>query len=251
MGREMESVWKAMKASQYQRTLEMMEREMEAATDLKTALNVVLRRVVKVTNAVTGTFWFYDMYGDGRIHPAAVSDNQGLLTFSLEPGEGIAGQVIQNGRGVIIRDCRKHPQWSNRADSATGFETKTMICAPMHFREFTFGCIQIINRKDDMPFDEKDLLFVETLASYSSRMFEKLRFLDKYAAASIEKPVPVITSAHGYSFGDLFSLRNYSEVEAELYHTKQMMRLTEKQQETVMRLSQEIWEIFMNAGRDF
>lgn len=244
MGMEMSSIWEAMKSSQYQRTLEQLEREMANATDLTEALNITLKRVVMVTHAVTGTFWVHDVYGDGRIHPKAVSDNQTLMEFSLAPGEGIAGQVIENGRSVIIPDCQKHPQWSNRADSKTGFQTKTMICVPMHFREFIFGCIQIINKKDDLAFDDKDLMFAENLASSAARLFEKFHFLDNFAAASKEKPVEVISRNQEHSFAELLSMENFADIEEELLHTELVAGLNPSQQKNVLRLSREIWKIF-------
>ena len=243
MGMEMSSIWEAMKSSQYQRTLDQLEVQMANATNLTDALNITLNRVVMVTHAVAGTFWVHDMFGDGRIHPKAVYDNQSLMEFSLAPGEGIAGQVIQSGRSVIIADCQKHPQWSNRADAKTGFQTRTMICVPMRFREFVFGCIQIINKKDDLPFDDKDLAFAENLAAYSTRLFEKLHFLDTFAATSKEQPVEVIESSKEHSFAELLSMENFADIEEELLHTGRVASLSPSQQKNVLRLSREIWKI--------
>lgn len=243
MGMEMSSIWEAMKSSQYQRTLEQLEKQLADATDLTDALNIVLDRVVLVAHAVTGTFWVHDVFGDGRIHPKAVYDNQSLMDFSLAPGEGIAGQVIQSGRSVIIPDCQKHPQWSNRADAKTGFQTRTMICVPLHFREYVFGCIQIINKKDDLAFDDKDLIFAENLATYSARLFETLHFLDDFAAASKEQPVEVIDGSREHSFSELLSMENFADIEEELLHTDRVASLNTSQQKNVLRLSREIWKI--------
>ena len=243
MGMEMSSIWEAMKSSQYQRTIDQLEAQMANVTDLTEALSVTLNRVVMVTHAVTGTFWFHDVFGDGRIHPKAVYDNTTLMDFSLAPGEGIAGEVIQSGRSVIIPDCQKHPQWSKRADNKTGFQTRTMICVPLHFREFVFGCIQIINKKDDLAFDDKDLAFAENLAAYSARLFEKLHFLDTFAEASKEKPVEIIENSKEHSFAELLSMENFTDIEEELLHTERVASLNPSQQKNVLRLSREIWKI--------
>ena len=243
MGMEMSSIWEAMKSSQYQRTLEQLETQLANAESLTDALNITLNRVVLVTHAVTGTFWVHDVFGDGRIHPKAIYGDQSLMDFSLAPGEGIAGQVIQSGRSVIIADCQKHPQWSNRADAKTGFQTRTMICVPMHFREFVFGCIQIINKKDDLPFDDKDLVFAENLSAYGTRLFEKYHFLDRFAASSKEQPVELIQRTEEHSFVELLSMENFADIEEELLHTSQVASLNPSQQKNVLRLSREIWKI--------
>ena len=244
MGIEMSSIWEAMKSSQYQRTIDQLETQLSDATNLDEALKVALHRVVMAAHAVTGTFWVYDLFGDGRIHPKAVYSGAELTGFSLAPGEGIAGQVIQHGRSVIIPDCQKDARWNRRADDSTGFQTRTMICVPLCFREYVFGCIQIINKKDDLAFDDKDLIFVENLATNSVRLFERLHFLDDYAKASSQQPVEVMPVSAEKSFSQIFSAESFAEIEDELLHTKMVADLNSSQQKNVLRLSREIWKIF-------
>lgn len=247
MGTEMNSIWEAMKSTQYDRTIKQLEKQLELATDLKDALTIALNRVVLSSHAVAGTCWGYDRFGDGRIRPKAVYGGADLGNISLALGEGIAGQVIESGKSVIVPDCQKDPRWAGKADAKTGFITRTMMCVPLNFREFTFGCIQIINKTDDLAFDEKDLLFVENLATHASRLFETLGFLNDYAEASEQKPVEIIEASKEMSFTELFSLNSFAEVEEELLHTARVAALTETQQTRVLRLSREIWMTLQNS----
>ncbi len=246
MGLEMSSIWEAMKGSQYQRTMDQLDAQLSMATDLNDALTIALNRVVLVAHAVAGTCWGHDRFGDGRIRPKAVYGGADLGNISLAPGEGIAGQVIQCGRSVIIPDCQKDPRWAGKVDAKTGFQTKTMICVPLRFREYTFGCIQIINKTDDLAYDEKDLLFAENLAAHASRLFERYHLLDSFAEASQEKPVEVIEENKERRFIQLLSADTFAEVEEELLHTKRIVDLSENQQKNVLRLSREIWMILKN-----
>lgn len=246
MWSEMSSIWEAMKGSQYQRTLAQLETQMAAATNLTEALKVTLNRMMQVTHAVTGTFWVYDIFGDGRIHPKAVYDNDSLLDFSLAFGEGVAGQVIQSGRSVIIPDCQKYPQWSKRADDETGFQTQTMICVPMRFGEYVFGCIQVINKKDGLPFDDKDLAFLENLSAYSTRLFKKLHFLDTLTDADKAPAPEAAKPRQALGFSELLSMEDFADVERELLADPKIAGLSGTQQKTILRLSREMWKILSN-----
>lgn len=245
MGLEMTSIWEAMKGSQYQRTIEQLEVQMEQAANMDEGLNVALNRVVMAVHAVAGTCWYYDRNGDGRIHPKAVYGGADLGDFSLAPGEGIAGQVIQAGRSLIIPDCQKDPRWAGKADKKTGFSTKTMMCVPLLYRERSFGCLQIINKTDDLPFDEKDLFFVEKLADHTVSLFQKHRFLDGFGDAGAEA-VQTARASAGESFVELFSAATFAEVEEELLSTARLADLSATQRKNILRLSREIWMTLKN-----
>lgn len=245
MGLEMTSIWEAMKGSQYQRTIDQLEVQMAQAADMNEGLNVALNRVVMAVHAVAGTCWHYDRFGDGRIRPRAVYGGADLGDFSLAPGEGIAGQVVEAGRSLIIPDCQKDPRWAGKADKKTGFTTKTMMCVPLLFAEQTFGCIQIINKTDDLAFDEKDLFFVEKLANHTVKLFQKHHFLDEYAAA-LPVQQPRQEAPKGEAFVELFSAKEFAEVETELMNTDRIANLSATQQKNILRLSREIFMILKN-----
>ena len=131
MREEMEFIWNAMKDSHYRRTIEQLTNSIQEVRSLDEALPVMLKTVLYAIHAQTGTFWFYDRFGDGRIHPRVACEGADLMNISLMPGEGIAGQVIQSGGSVIIPDCQSDPRWAGRVDEKTGFRTRTMICVPL------------------------------------------------------------------------------------------------------------------------
>ena len=243
MGLEMTSIWEAMKSSQYQRTIDQLEVQMAQAANMDEGLSIALNRVVMAVHAVAGTCWHYDRFGDGRIRPKAVYGGADLGDFSLAPGEGIAGQVIEVGRSLIIPDCQKDPRWAGKADKKTGFTTRTMMCVPLSWGEQAFGCIQIINKTDDLAFDEKDLFFVEKLANHTVDLFEKNHFLDEYAGAQARQAVRL---SRGDGFAELLSMRTFAEVEEELLKSARIASLSQAQQKNVLRLSREIWMVLKN-----
>ena len=164
-------LWDAMKAAKYRNTLaELIKVSKTETTDLTQFMNSLLRVVAEAVHAEAGTLWYYSKFADGRIHPKAAFGGSDLGDFSLAPGEGIAGNVIQTGQGTIIQDCQKDSRWSVKVDAGTGFITRSMICVPLKDGDIGFGCIQLINRTDGSLYDDKDFKFMESLAVETSRI---------------------------------------------------------------------------------
>lgn len=144
------------------------------------AIQAALETVVKAAQAQAGTFWFYHRFEDGRIRPMAVCGEAELADIYLLPGEGIAGQVIDEGESLMIQDCQRDERWTKKVDAETGFVTRTMICVPLKTAGLVFGCIQIINAVNGLPFDGEDLALVEGLAETISRLLRGHTLLAEY-----------------------------------------------------------------------
>ena len=46
-------------------------------------------------------------------------------------GEGIVGLVAQTGRGLNLKDARKHGHFLDRYDRLTDYETHSLLCQPL------------------------------------------------------------------------------------------------------------------------
>ena len=77
--------------------------------------------------------------------------------FRLGIGEGIAGWTVEHGKPLIIQDVNEDPRWSPSFDSKSGFETRSIICAPLVINERIIGSIQLLNKKGERSFTEEDL----------------------------------------------------------------------------------------------
>ncbi|MGN0316710.1 MAG: ATP-binding cassette domain-containing protein [Lachnospira sp.] len=139
-------------------------RLLQEAESLEDALRTSLGEVVKAVGAEAGTIWFYNSSGDKRIYPSFWIGGADLTGLSLALGEGIAGQVVEEGKSSVVKDCRKDPRWAGRFDEATGFETRSMVCVPLVNKYEVIGCIQIINKKDGSLYNDDDISLCENLA---------------------------------------------------------------------------------------
>lgn len=139
-------------------------RLLQDAESLEEALRTSLGEVVKAVGAEAGTIWFYNSKGDKRIYPSFTIGGADLTGMSLAEGEGIAGQVVKEGKTTVVKDCQSDARWAGRFDESTGFVTKSMVCVPLINKYEVIGCIQIINRKDGSLYNDADVDLCENLA---------------------------------------------------------------------------------------
>ncbi len=135
------------------------------------SIEAVLQIVVESVHGEAGTFWFYNESGDGLIYPKTYLGKSDLSDITLELGQGIAGQVIQSGEGILVHDCSTDTRWEPHVDSTTGFHTESMICVPLQVKKSTFGCMQIINKTDGTFYLEDDMEFASGLLHKTMEMF--------------------------------------------------------------------------------
>jgi adenylate cyclase len=77
----------------------------------------------------------------------AFNINMGPLRgFRLKLGQGIAGYAATRGRTVIAQNAQQHPHFSPEFDELTGFETKSVLCAPLISQGKVIGVIEVLNK---------------------------------------------------------------------------------------------------------
>lgn len=245
MSHEVESLWGAMKDVHYTRTLILLQNSLRDARNLEASLSVSLDTIVEAVHAVSGTFWFYERYRDGRIYPKSVYGGGTLGDISLLPGEGIAGGVIESGEAIIVYDCQNDPRWQGKVDNKTGFKTESMICVPLVSDGNVFGCIQIINKQRDSFFDDSDLEFTKGLAESSSKLFEDNGMLEDYFSGRVREQ----EAQRAITFMQVMGARNISEMEFELRRIEQFSTLKVKEQDEVLKLARNMFAYFGNSKK--
>ncbi|MBK9331746.1 MAG: SpoIIE family protein phosphatase [Ignavibacteria bacterium] len=92
-------------------------------------------------------------------------------------GEGVAGWVAQNREPLMIDDCYSDKRFNPDYDRQTNFKTRNMICVPMIHKEKLVGVIQVINKKNDSSFTERDFTIFKILASQCAVAIENSSLL--------------------------------------------------------------------------
>lgn len=146
---------------------------LHSARNIQESLDAALSQVMAVINAESGTLWLLDEKKE-YLSPflARGPKVQALADMKLKKGEGMAGWVVKNRQPQIIYDAASDPRWASRFDQSTGYVTRSILCAPMLTSNTIIGCIQLINKKDGLLFDDDDLNLCQELASLAAIALE-------------------------------------------------------------------------------
>ena len=105
---------------------------------------------VLISDAGTGELTFAAARG-----PKAAELLQAHLVVS--PGVGIAGFSAAEGVSLALSDVQRDPRWHSEVSERLKYHTKSVLCSPMMTHGRSFGCMQLINRKEGDVFTEHEI----------------------------------------------------------------------------------------------
>ena len=101
-------------------------------------------------------------------------------------GQGIAGHVAKTGEPLLVKDVTKDKRWYKSISDDIEFKTKSIACSPLKIDADIIGVLQIIDRKDGQPFDNRDLEVLNVFANVCSEAIHNARKVDKTNARNRE-----------------------------------------------------------------
>jgi diguanylate cyclase (GGDEF)-like protein len=154
-----------------------------SAYDMETLLTAILSRIKAIIPAQNWSLLLIDPL-IGELYFAVVVGlaPETVKNIRLRPGEGIAGSVAQTGQPIFIPDVDQDPRFTARVDTATGFETRSIIALPLLVRGEVIGVFEVINVEEDRFFREKYLPHLTILADYVAIAVDNVRNLQKLEA---------------------------------------------------------------------
>jgi len=124
---------------------------------IEDVLNYAMQWAEEFMNAEASTVYELDEdKGEIFIRIARGKKKEPVKRIRLKLGEGVAGRVIQTGESVVMQDVNTEKNFSNKFDTKTGFETRSMICMPLILRDKPIGALQVLNKRSGEPFTDAD-----------------------------------------------------------------------------------------------
>jgi signal transduction histidine kinase len=173
-------------------TLNEITRQLTSTLEQEPLLQNILKNAVNILNCEAGTLFLMDeQTGDlvFRVTVGPVATN--LLGQRLSAGTGIAGRSAQTRQPVIDNDGQRSssPRFDG-TDKQTGFTSRSLLAVPMQIKDRVLGVIEVINRKDGLPFVEDDQNLLTAFAGQAAVAIENARLLaltDQELARSVEE----------------------------------------------------------------
>lgn len=159
------------------RVLQVALREFSSALDAEAATIFILDE-----SADSLTFW----YSEG-------SQGDSLRNRQMPASRGIVGWVIEHQESVLTNDATSDSRFYSDVDRTTGFETRSVLCAPLTSRgSRKIGAIQALNCSNPLGFGDADLEFADqfshhlALAMENATLVEQLR-LERSRLETLER----------------------------------------------------------------
>lgn len=159
---------------------ETLELLLEVGRLLSSKLNVaellrtVLELSARVVDAESASLLLLDEKTSELYFDVALGLGEDAGRLRLKIGQGIAGSVARDLKGVIINDARLDPRWSPQMDEQSGFVTRSVLAVPMTIKGRLIGVVEAIN-KINGPFEPQDLRTFEAFASQASVAIDNAR----------------------------------------------------------------------------
>jgi RND family efflux transporter MFP subunit len=110
-----------------------------------------------------------------------------------KPGEGIPGDVSDNGEAVLI-DREDDPRLVKRNEEVTEGRVFSLLVVPLMDKESLVGVIEAVNKEDGAPFDEDDLFALTSVAETASTALHNASLL--MAERKVEILETLVTVSH-------------------------------------------------------
>lgn len=161
-------------------TLLEVSRVINSSLQLEEVLRTVVEQGMQMLGAEAGTVWLEDEEGEWVIPRVVLGPKAAeVKKLRLRWGEGLVGLAMAQGRGSLVEDVTRDPNWASRIDSASGFITRSLICVPLTYNDRGIGALQFVNKLGDQRFTPIDLELATALANQAAVAIEKSRLFEE------------------------------------------------------------------------
>jgi signal transduction histidine kinase len=172
-------------------TLNEITRQLTGTLELDPLLQNILENAVGILNCEAGSLFLVDEQTDElvfRVTVGPVAAN--LIGQRLAAGTGIVGRAVQSRAPVIENEDQSSRNRFNGIDQQTGFESRSLMAIPLQVKDHVIGVVEVINRRDGLPFVRDDQSLLTAFAGQAAVAIENARLYtltDQELAARVEE----------------------------------------------------------------
>lgn len=153
-----------------------INRKVANITRLPDMLEQVIRMTQQVLNAeAASVLLFHESDHELYFEVASGPVRNSLRQVTLNTQYGIAGQVARTGKPLIVNDVARSTNFHKIIDDTTGFNTRSLVCAPLSVNHKILGVIEVLNKRDGSVFNERDMEAVVSVADTAAMAIENTR----------------------------------------------------------------------------
>ncbi len=148
--------------------------------------DVLLRILESISDALfveTVSLGLIDRSTQELVFRASTSQkDQSVVGLRLPYGQGIAGWVAKEGKGVIVPDTSVDPRFYDGVDRQLGIKTKAIACAPIRSQGEVIGILEALNPVNGT-FDPDALLVLSGIGGLAGTAIRHAQLFESLEAA--------------------------------------------------------------------
>ncbi len=116
----------------------------------------------------------------GKMHFTQALDDQRSTTFSVdwEPGAGIVGGVLSEGKPILLADAQSDPRFYPRTNQQAGDDIRSLMAVPLQAAERLVGVLEVIS-DDKGIYTDSHLQTLQSVASTLTVALENAYLYDE------------------------------------------------------------------------
>lgn len=141
--------------------------------DLEQLLELILHKINDAIDADRATLYLLDERTKELVSRIVQGDE--VRAIRLKVGQGIAGQVAQTGKPLLVNDPYEDPRFNPEWDMTSGYRTRSILAVPMkNHMGRTIGVIQVLNKQHGS-FSDHDAVVLSSLATQAAIAIDNSR----------------------------------------------------------------------------
>ena len=179
---------------------------LNSSLQLDDILLKLMQNAGEIVDAEAWTLFMYDHEKNVLVFKYVVGEASDKLTgLELPWGTGIVGWAASNQKSILVKDTGKDERFFKNIDKKTKFNTKSIVCVPILYRDDLLGVVEVINKRDGSFFTEEDLGILEILVEDAAISIKNSYLLDETYRLTLEDQLT-----------KLYNLRKYQLITEEL-----------------------------------
>jgi signal transduction histidine kinase len=170
--------------------LSEITRQLTSTLELEPLLQNILENAVEILNCEAGTLFLAEEQGEG-LNLRATVGAAGAITLGqrLSPADGLTAGVAAKRAPVIENRAQDAPDWFN-SGGGSDVVVRALLAVPLQAKDRLLGVLEVLNRRDGLPFVVDDQTLLTTFAGQAAVAIENARLYtltDQELAARVEE----------------------------------------------------------------
>ncbi|MGH9703982.1 MAG: GAF domain-containing protein, partial [Candidatus Acidiferrales bacterium] len=156
-----------------------LSRIFNSTLELSELLPVVTEKIRDILNAQGCNLWLINPQGtELHLVQQAGSDPTTADGAKMPVGEGLLGEVAQQGTGQVIEFALEEARLAGRQVVDEEFQIQTLMCAPLMKETEVLGVVEVVNKLDGTAYDEDDLFFLTSICEQAAISLHNANLLE-------------------------------------------------------------------------